>query len=86
MEVEIKRLVAKSLVRCLESFGVARQSWLQKSGGATSAKVNERPSSWAAIEVVLTTVALADLARRPRAQVRGPQTSMGTGLHRSATT
>jgi hypothetical protein len=26
-----------------------------------------------AIEVVLTTVALADLARRPRAQVRGPK-------------
>ena len=26
-----------------------------------------------AIEMVLTTVALADLARRPRAQVRGPK-------------
>jgi Phospholipase_D-nuclease N-terminal len=26
-----------------------------------------------AIEVILTTVALADLARRPRAQVRGPK-------------
>jgi hypothetical protein len=26
-----------------------------------------------AIEVVLTTVALADLARRPRVQVRGPK-------------
>jgi hypothetical protein len=26
-----------------------------------------------ALEVVLTTVALADLARRPRAQVRGPK-------------
>ena len=26
-----------------------------------------------AIEVVLTTVALADLARRPRTQVRGPK-------------
>jgi hypothetical protein len=26
-----------------------------------------------AIEVVLTTVALADLVRRPRAQVRGPK-------------
>ena len=46
-----------------------------------------------AIEVVLTTVALADLARRPRAQVRvrrcacagaRPQASMGSGLRRSA--
>jgi hypothetical protein len=26
-----------------------------------------------AVEVVLTTVALSDLARRPRAQVRGPK-------------
>jgi hypothetical protein len=31
----------------VELFGVACQSWLPKSGGATSAKVNERPSSLA---------------------------------------
>lgn len=32
-----------------------------------------------AIEVVLTTVALADLARRPRAQVRGPKSLWALG-------
>jgi hypothetical protein len=31
------------------------------------------------VEAILTTVALADLARRPRAQVRGPKILWGLG-------
>jgi Phospholipase_D-nuclease N-terminal len=42
--------------------------WSDFSGGQRAAIL-----VGSAIEVVLTTVALADLARRPRAQVRGPK-------------
>ena len=34
----------------------------------------------AAVEIVLTTKAVVDLARRPRAQVRGPKTLWALGL------
>jgi hypothetical protein len=33
-----------------------------------------------AVEIALTTIALADLARRPRAQVRGPRWAWGLAL------
>ena len=46
-----------------------KKQWSDFSGGQRAAIIVA-----AAIEVVLTSVALADLARRPRAQVRGPKT------------
>ena len=45
-----------------------KKRWSDFSGGQRAAIL-----VGTAIEVVLTTVALADLARRPRAQVRGPK-------------
>jgi Phospholipase_D-nuclease N-terminal len=45
-----------------------KKQWSDFSGGQRAAIL-----VGSAIEVVLTTVALADLARRPRAQVRGPK-------------
>ena len=45
-----------------------KKRWSDFSGGQRGAIL-----VGTAIEVVLTTVALADLARRPRAQVRGPK-------------
>jgi hypothetical protein len=45
-----------------------KKQWSDFSGGQRAAILVA-----SAIEVVLTTVALADLARRPRAQVRGPK-------------
>ena len=45
-----------------------KKQWSDFSGGQQAAIL-----VGTAIEVVLTTVALADLARRPRAQVRGPK-------------
>jgi Phospholipase_D-nuclease N-terminal len=45
-----------------------KKQWSDLSGGHRAAII-----IGSAIEVVLTTVALADLARRPRAQVRGPK-------------
>lgn len=45
-----------------------KQQWSDFSAGQRAAIL-----LGSAIEVVLTTVALADLARRPRAQVRGPK-------------
>lgn len=46
-----------------------KKQWSDFSGGQRAAIIVA-----AATEVVLTGVALADLARRPRAQVRGPKT------------
>ena len=46
-----------------------KKQWSDFSGGQRAAIIVA-----AAIEVVLTGVALSDLARRPRAQVRGPKT------------
>jgi len=46
-----------------------KKRWSDFSGGQQAAILFS-----SAIEVVLTSVALADLARRPRAQVRGPKT------------
>ena len=45
-----------------------KKRWSDFSGGQRAAIL-----VGTAIEVVLTSVALADLARRPRAQVRGPK-------------
>jgi hypothetical protein len=45
-----------------------KKQWSDFSGGQQAAIIVA-----SAIEVVLTTVALADLARRPTAQVRGPK-------------
>jgi Phospholipase_D-nuclease N-terminal len=45
-----------------------KKRWSDFSGGQQAAIL-----VGTGIEVVLTTVALADLARRPRAQVRGPK-------------
>lgn len=45
-----------------------KKQWSDFSGGQQAAIL-----VGTAIEVVLTTVALADLARRPGAQVRGPK-------------
>jgi Phospholipase_D-nuclease N-terminal len=45
-----------------------KKQWSDFSGGQRAAIILA-----AAIEAVLTSVALADLARRPRAQVRGPK-------------
>ena len=45
-----------------------KKQWSDFSGGQQAAIL-----VGSAIEVVLTTVALADLARRPRTQVRGPK-------------
>jgi hypothetical protein len=45
-----------------------KKQWSDFSGGQQAAII-----VGSAIEVVLTTIALADLARRPRAQVRGPK-------------
>lgn len=45
-----------------------KKRWSDFSGGQRAAIL-----VGTATEVVLTTVALADLARRPRAQVRGPK-------------
>jgi hypothetical protein len=45
-----------------------KKQWSDLSGGQRAAII-----IGSAIEVMLTTVALADLARRPRAQVRGPK-------------
>jgi hypothetical protein len=45
-----------------------KKQWSDFSGGQRAAII-----LGSAIEVVLTTVALADLARRPRSQVRGPK-------------
>jgi Phospholipase_D-nuclease N-terminal len=44
------------------------KQWSDFSGGQRGVIL-----AGAAIEVVLTTLALADLARRPRVQVRGPK-------------
>jgi hypothetical protein len=44
-----------------------KKRWTDFSGGQRAAILVA-----SAIEVVLTSVALADLARRPRVQVRGP--------------
>jgi hypothetical protein len=46
-----------------------KKQWSDFSGGQRAAIIVA-----AAIEVVLTGVALSDLARRPRVQVRGPKT------------
>ena len=46
----------------------AKKQWSDFSKGQRGATL-----IGSALEVVLTTVALADLARRPRAQVRGPK-------------
>ena len=46
-----------------------KKRWSDFSGGQRAAILVV-----SAIEVVLTSVALADLARRPRAEVRGPKT------------
>jgi hypothetical protein len=51
-----------------------KQQWSDFSGGQRAAIL-----VGSAIEVVLTTVALADLARRPRAQVRGPKSLWALG-------
>jgi hypothetical protein len=45
-----------------------KKRWTDFSGGQRAAILVA-----SAIEVVLTSVALADLARRPRVQVRGPK-------------
>jgi hypothetical protein len=45
-----------------------KKQWSDFSGGQQAAIL-----VGSAIEVVLTTIALADLARRPRAQVPGPK-------------
>jgi hypothetical protein len=45
-----------------------KKQWRDFSGGQRAAILVAT-----AIEVVLTSVALADLARRPRVQVRGPK-------------
>jgi Phospholipase_D-nuclease N-terminal len=46
-----------------------KKQWSDFSGGQRAVIL-----IGSAIEAVVTTVALADLARRPRAQVRGPKT------------
>jgi hypothetical protein len=45
-----------------------KKQWSDFTGGQRAAIL-----VGAAVELVLTTVSLADLARRPRAQVRGPK-------------
>ena len=45
-----------------------KKQWNDFTGGQQAAIL-----AGTAIEVVLTTVSLVDLARRPRAQVRGPK-------------
>jgi hypothetical protein len=55
-------------VRSSVMIMATKKQWSDFSGGQRAAIL-----VGSAIEVVLTTVALADLARRPRAQVRGPK-------------
>lgn len=51
-----------------------KKRWSDLSSGQQAAIV-----VGAAVEVVLTTVALVDLARRPRASVRGPKALWALG-------
>ena len=51
-----------------------KTSWCDLSPGQKAAVV-----AGATIEIVLTTVALVDLARRPRAAVRGPKAVWALG-------
>jgi Phospholipase_D-nuclease N-terminal len=73
MEVEVKRLLAELqamyyAVRSSVTVVATKKRWSDFSEGQRAAIL-----VGTAIEVVLTTVALADLARRSRAQVRGPK-------------
>lgn len=54
---------------------MAQAKWDEMSTGQRTLVV-----AGAAVEVVLTTVALVDLVRRPREQVRGPKLLWGAGL------
>lgn len=51
-----------------------KKKWAELTSGQQAAIVVA-----GAVEVVLTALALADLARRPRAQVRGPKLLWGAG-------
>jgi Phospholipase_D-nuclease N-terminal len=60
--------LTRSAVRSSVTIVATKKQWSDFTGGQRAAII-----VGTAIEVVLTTVSLVDLAQRPRTQVRGPK-------------